>query len=120
MLDYRFDLPGMATVLERAFVTNKFRLTPSFSALSTSAWCSDLGKRTVNLPEKLMYWSSPPRDALEALALVVCFGAAVLRTSLRVPTAFLATCFAAGFADLAALGLALPPVLRTQGAASGC
>lgn len=47
---YFLPLPGTATVLERALVTNKLRLTPSLSALSTRAWCSDLGSLTVNLP----------------------------------------------------------------------
>lgn len=47
---YLFLPPDTATVLERALVTNRFRLTPSFSARSTRAWCKDFGKRTVNLP----------------------------------------------------------------------
>jgi len=48
--DYFLRPLGTATVLERAFVTKRLRLTPSFSALSTNAWCSERGKRTVNLP----------------------------------------------------------------------
>jgi hypothetical protein len=52
--DYLFLLPDTATVRERAFVTNRLRLTPSFSARSTRAWCKDFGKRTVNLPLNFM------------------------------------------------------------------
>ena len=47
---YLFLPPDTATLPERALVTNRLRLTPSFSARSTRAWCKDFGKRTVNLP----------------------------------------------------------------------
>ncbi len=47
---FRVIANAYLTVRERAFVTNKLRLTPSLSALLTNAWCSDLGRRTVNLP----------------------------------------------------------------------
>src|SRR5277367_2688267 len=42
---YLLPLPGVATVRDKALVTNKLRLTPSFSARSTRAWCRDFGKR---------------------------------------------------------------------------
>ena len=59
-----FYLLGTATVRDSALVTNRLRLTPSRSALSTSAWCNDFGKRTVNLPLYLV--KSPERLAARA------------------------------------------------------